>query len=121
MKSLVLKMAEKKAKIPRLVLDLEKILPKVSSLNSSSPDDPSKTCHPTSTSGITIFRLFTLNGSIPSYSSWNKTDLKFWDCLEIAAETQRHLFKRLLLVACHCSLTTTATQGESLKHDVISI
>ena len=61
-KSLVLKMAEKKAKIPRnsssrprkgrgkgknssprLVLDLGKILPKVSSSTSSSPDDPSKT------------------------------------------------------------------------------
>ena len=61
-KSLVLKMAEKKAEIPRnsssrprkgrgkgknssprLVLDLGKILPKVSSSTSSSPDDPSRT------------------------------------------------------------------------------
>ena len=61
-KSLVLKMAEKKAEIPRnsssrprkgrgkgrnssprLVLNLEKILPKVSSSTSSSLDDPSRT------------------------------------------------------------------------------
>ena len=61
-KSLVLKMAEKKAEIPRnsssrprkgrgkgknssprLVLDLGKILPKGSSSTSSSPDDPSRT------------------------------------------------------------------------------
>ena len=38
---LVLEKAEEKGKIPRLVLDLWKILPEVS--NSSSPEDPSRT------------------------------------------------------------------------------
>ena len=73
-KSLVLKMAEKKAEIPRnsssrprkgrgkgknssprLVLDLGKILPKVSSSTSSSPDDPSRT---SASKGLGIFFLY---------------------------------------------------------------
>ena len=48
---LVLEKAEGKGKIPRLVLDLGKILPKVSSSTSSSPDDPSRT-------SVVTFSLF---------------------------------------------------------------
>ena len=104
-KSLVLKMAEKKAEIPRnsssrpqkgrgkgkyssprLVLDLGKVLPKVSSSTSSSLDDPSRTSELCSLYILGLYQTFhsTLNSKCWHRPAQIKCYLASSICLQVS-------------------------------------
>ena len=90
---LVLEKAKEKGKIPRLVLDLGKILAKVLSSTLSSPDDPSRT---SATASLLVPNAFieVLDPPFPLDSYLLRMTLKSYNSIKLLTKNTTHPLSR---------------------------